>query len=316
MIIPAYDAAATIGRAVASALAQPEVAEVIVVDDASGDATIAQARAADDGSQRLSVLALPDNRGPSAARNAAIHAGRAPLLAILDADDFLLPGRFARLLARPGWDFIADNILFVPEGAEDAPVPVLADRHRRLALHEFVARNISRPGHPRAELGFLKPLIRRAALEKIGLRYQEDIRLGEDYLLYAEALARGAVFELSEACGYVAVERATSLSGRHRTEDLGRLLAADRRLAGHPDIAAADRAILGRHVAALDTKHAHRRFLDDKRTAGMRHAMLPLLGHPRRLLGIARAIVRDKFGAPSATGPIAARLLFGPDEFE
>lgn len=317
VVIPAYNAAATIGRAVLSALAQPEVAEVIVVDDASRDATIAQARAADDGSDRLSILALPANRGPSAARNAAIDASRAPFLAILDADDFLLPGRFARLLDQPGWDLIADNILFVPEGAEDAAGPLPdGGRHRRLTLHEFVERNISRPGHPRAELGFLKPLIRRAALERIGLRYQEEIRLGEDYLLYAEALARGAVFELSEACGYVAVERAASLSGRHRTEDLARLLAADRRLAEHPGVSAADRTILRRHVAALDTKHAHRRFLDDKRAAGMARAIRPLLSRARTLLGVVRAIARDKLAPTHAIEPVVARLLFTPGEFE
>lgn len=316
VVIPAYNAAATIGRAVASALAQPEVAEVIVVDDASGDETVARARAADDGSHRLSMLALPVNQGPSGARNAAIHASRAPFLAILDADDYLLPGRFSRLLARRGWDLIADNIVFVLEGAEDLPASMPAgDRHRRLNLHEFVERNISRPGRPRAELGFLKPLIRRAALDKLGLRYQQNVRLGEDYLLYAEALARGAVFELSEACGYVAVERAISLSGLHRTEDLARLLDADRRLAENVALSAADRAILNQHVASIDSKHAHRRFLDDKRMAGGWRALQPLLKRPSSLLTVARAIARDKLEATPAARPGTARLLFAADEF-
>ena len=46
VVITARDAAATIGDAVRSAMAQPETAEVIVVDDASGDATTAAAEAA------------------------------------------------------------------------------------------------------------------------------------------------------------------------------------------------------------------------------------------------------------------------------
>jgi len=60
VVIAAWRADGTIGRAVASALAQPEAAEVVVVDDASGDdgATLAAARAADDGTGRLIVLAL------------------------------------------------------------------------------------------------------------------------------------------------------------------------------------------------------------------------------------------------------------------
>ena len=39
VVIAAKDASATIGRAVTSALAEPEVAEVIVIDDGSADAT-------------------------------------------------------------------------------------------------------------------------------------------------------------------------------------------------------------------------------------------------------------------------------------
>jgi succinoglycan biosynthesis protein ExoU len=66
VVIAAWRAAATIGRAVGSALAQPEAAEVIVVDDASadGEATLSAARAVDDGSGRLKVFALDRNADP------------------------------------------------------------------------------------------------------------------------------------------------------------------------------------------------------------------------------------------------------------
>ncbi len=46
VIIPAHNARRTIAQAIRSALAEPEVAEVVVVDDASGDDTAAIARAA------------------------------------------------------------------------------------------------------------------------------------------------------------------------------------------------------------------------------------------------------------------------------
>src|SRR5262245_43042967 len=74
IVIAAWRASATVGRAVASALAQRETAEVVVVDDASNDggATLAAARAADDGSGRLKVIELAANGGPSRARNVAI----------------------------------------------------------------------------------------------------------------------------------------------------------------------------------------------------------------------------------------------------
>ena len=48
---------------------------VIVVDDASPDATADQARAGDDGSGRLKVMRLDVNGGPAAARNLALPSG-------------------------------------------------------------------------------------------------------------------------------------------------------------------------------------------------------------------------------------------------
>ena len=91
-VIAACNAAATVGAAVASALAEIEVGEVVVVDDASSDGTDRAARAADDGSGRLRIIRLDKNHGPAFARNQAIAASRSPLIAVLDADDVFLPG--------------------------------------------------------------------------------------------------------------------------------------------------------------------------------------------------------------------------------
>lgn len=55
VIIAAKNASDTIGLAVASALREPEVAEVVVIDDGSTDGTAAAARQADDGSGRLII---------------------------------------------------------------------------------------------------------------------------------------------------------------------------------------------------------------------------------------------------------------------
>ena len=92
VLIAARDRADTIERAVSSALAQDEVRAAIVVDDGSADDTAARARRCDPDGKRLIVKRLPRSVGPSAARNIAIGISTAPWLAILDADDFFLPG--------------------------------------------------------------------------------------------------------------------------------------------------------------------------------------------------------------------------------
>jgi succinoglycan biosynthesis protein ExoU len=311
VIIAARDAASTVGRAIRSALVEPEVAEVVLVDDGSRDRTVEAALAADDGTGRLVVLNLDRNRGPAFARNHAIARSTAPLLAILDADDFFLPGRFARLLSQPDWDLIADNIVFL-DAAEAAAAPQAAEfaaAPRLLGLAEFIEGNVSRRGARRGELGFLKPVIRRAFLDRHGLRYDEALRLGEDYELYLRALARGGRYRIVHSCGYAAVVRPDSLSGRHRTEDLRRLHEADLSVLESEKLGDAARIALVRHARQVGARHALRRFLDIKSGSGLAAAGIHALANPRALPAIVAGVARDKFASRGTAGVVSRYLL-------
>lgn len=90
VIIPAYNAAATLPRAIESVLEQTWPAhEILVVDDGSSDATADIARHYG-GSVKL--IQQP-NRGVSVARNAGAAAAQGDWLAFLDADDWYEPDR-------------------------------------------------------------------------------------------------------------------------------------------------------------------------------------------------------------------------------
>lgn len=325
VIIPAYNAAATIGRAIASALAEPEVGAVIVVDDGSTDETEAAALAADDGSGRLRIHALPQNGGPSAARNAALALAELPLVALLDSDDYLLPGRFARMLAVGGedWDFLADDMLFtrtegaLPEDVVAAAIGEAAQR-RALDLGAFVAGNISHPLRQRAELGFVKPLFRRETFERLGLGYDLSLRLGEDYVLYCQALIRGARFVLVSTCGYVAVERARSLSGLHRTRDLEALQQADRALVAEARARGASRREIGllrRHCTTIGTKVDIRRAIDQAHERGRARVLMALATTPLRLGRIAIGVLTDRLAGARATRDSGVRRLLVEGSF-
>ena len=301
VIIAVRNAAATIATAVTSALREPEVAEVVVVDDCSSDGTASTAEGADDATGRLSVLRLDVNRGPSFARNRAIAQSRSPLISILDGDDFFFPGRFRDILADSDWDLAADNILFLPESeAGDVgkiSAPRLAADPEYLGLDRFVHGNISRRGARRGELGFLKPVISRAFLQRHGLRYDENLRLGEDYELYARAMACGARFMVIRSCGYGATVRANSLSGRHATEDLRRLADADLALLGIAGLSEGSRAALNMHERHIRGKYLLRNFLDIKAERGFLAAIGSSCARPSTLLPVALGIAADKYDA-------------------
>ena len=99
VIVPAFDAAATLAETLASAAAQScREIEIVIVDDGSRDDTagLAEAFCARDPRARLLRQA---NRGASAARNAGIAAARGEFVAPLDADDIWHPDKLARQLS-------------------------------------------------------------------------------------------------------------------------------------------------------------------------------------------------------------------------
>lgn len=309
VIIAAWRASGTIGRAIASALAQHEAAEVVVVDDASGDdrATIEAAKAADDGSGRLKVLALETNGGPARARNVAIANSKAPWIAVLDSDDFMEPGRLAALLAlaHEGYDLIADDMMQTPEGkpvSEGLPLWFRGDRTPLdISFSFFVETNVPKAGRHRRELGFLKPLMRRSFLERNGISYDETMRLGEDYDLYARALSFGARMRLIPWTGYVSIMRGNSLSAVHSRADLAALEGADDRLLASNKLRPSEKYLVKQHRFSTQSRIVWIDFMTALK-AKKPAAVLSVLGKDLRQVpyvigGLWKIVVRRATGA-------------------
>lgn len=121
-VIPAYNAETTLARALDSLLAQDSSDwAAIIIDDGSTDGTFthAQRYAASDG--RFAVI-TQENRGTGAARNAGIEHVDGGFVALLDADDAVLPNYVstmrAFLAAHPGFEIYSCNAWVVRSNGE------------------------------------------------------------------------------------------------------------------------------------------------------------------------------------------------------
>lgn len=98
VVIPAYNVALFVEKAINSVLDQREVIEVLVVDDGSTDETIRIVEKIQSSNSKVKLFQHEHgiNKGRSATRNLAIQKATGNYIAFLDADDFYLINRFKK----------------------------------------------------------------------------------------------------------------------------------------------------------------------------------------------------------------------------
>ncbi|MEQ9505742.1 MAG: glycosyltransferase family A protein [Hyphomonas sp.] len=305
LIIPCYNAADTIGKAIDSALAQTVPVRIIVIDDCSTDDSFdVLVRMAAEHPQ-LTVHRQPVNGGPGPARNAGLRLAETTWVAGLDSDDFLMPDRIERLLAHAKGrelDFIADDIIRIwPDQAIDDGVRVWRDDPVGTVpvdLAKFVRENTLKHAGFRREMGYLKPMMRTAFLREHGLLFREDMRLAEDYDLYARALVAGARFEVIDPCGYIALNRAGSLSKAIPTLAVQMVVDADKTLLSAPGISAEAKAALREHLTQTRTDLEWMRLIDGVRARSLPAVVRVFLSPPAVSAGVAGRLVKHVLKIP------------------
>jgi len=115
VVIPVFNRAVAVRRAIESVLVQTlQDFEIVVVDDGSTDTTAASVAAFAD--HRIKLIRHDRNRGGSAARNTGIQSSSAPYIAFLDSDDEWLPTKLERQLE--AFDRSSKRLALVYTGAE------------------------------------------------------------------------------------------------------------------------------------------------------------------------------------------------------
>jgi GT2 family glycosyltransferase len=187
VLIPAYEAAATIGEAIASARSQTlPPAEIIVCDDGSNDdleGALAPHREA-------IRLIEGEHRGIAAARSELLAAATAEFVVPLDADDVYAPERLQRLAelagAQPELDILATDAYLTSSGETvgrfNEKTPFAFEKQAEAILERCFV---------------ICPAMRRSRLAELG-GYDESLRTAEDWDVCVRLVLTGSKAGLVE----------------------------------------------------------------------------------------------------------------------
>src|SRR5712664_933683 len=197
VVIPCFNSATYLRHCVDSVKQQSyEAWECVIVDDGSTDDTahVAKQLALED--ERVRVLHIAQNRGPSAARNAGIRDARGQYIQFLDADDILEPDKVRihveYLANHPSTDIVFGPAAYFrvefptevepwnPDGASG----ISEDSDSSAILTALVKENVCM---------MHALLLRHHVFEVAGL-FDENLRTHEDWELWLRCALRGMRF--------------------------------------------------------------------------------------------------------------------------
>lgn len=199
VVIPAYNAAGFIARAVDSVLAQTwQRREILVVNDGSTDATVQVLEAYGDAIRVIHQA----NGGLSSARNRGIKEAAGELIAFLDADDRWLPDKLARqvaiLAANPEIGFCSTRTrVEAPDGT--ASGEWLCPQLEGTLLRTLFLRNGSIPGSGSGVMA------RRHLFDRVG-RFDQTLRSLEDIDMW---------MRLAAVTGYACIDEPLTVIVKH-----------------------------------------------------------------------------------------------------
>jgi glycosyltransferase involved in cell wall biosynthesis len=284
--------------------------EIIVSDDASTDRSvdiIARLRAADG---RIRLLRSNRNTGAAAARNRAIQNSKGQWVAIVDSDDVIHPERLATLVElaeRDDADIVADDLV---EFHTDISKPVgrlLANaswtKPAWVNIVDYVRLNHFYGRGP--SLGYLKPIFRGSLVGELGDRYDETLRITEDFDLVLRLLRAGKKMKVYPLPYYFYRKHLNSISFRLNKEVLEAIRSANLRiLRGIADCDSPLKEALNSRIRSIDTAIEYENLLNALRAKNwLRSAKIGLI-NPK-----AAALLRLPFFVRLQR--LQNRLLFG-----
>lgn len=196
VIMPVYHAERYVSRAIESILNQSyQDFELILVEDGSTDNSLEEIKKFQD--ERIRLYCNEQNRGITYSRNRAIELARGEYLAWMDDDDLAPKDRLKDCIAffeaHPEADVVAGNTYIMDENDCVTGMFARVWHNPDLIRASMLFQN---------QFGNGSAMVRKAFLDKYGIRYREDMQGVEDYMFWAECSVHGTIMAMDQILLY------------------------------------------------------------------------------------------------------------------
>jgi succinoglycan biosynthesis protein ExoO len=301
IIIPAYNSSRYIETSIASAQNQTERdLEILVVDDCSTDDTAAIVHRMAEGDERIRLQRTLANGGAAVARNIALGSARGDWIVILDSDDWIDRERVRKLLdlgERENADIVVDSLMLTYADGVTPDWPMISrdivSAPREVTFAEFLERSLGKRGVARGVSWVgLQPAVRRQFMIANGLRFDEHLRFGEDYLLYVRCFQKGARMWITPEPMYYHLVRRGSMTDTPPPADLKYIADVDRELRNDPTVSRDPRLLgaLDRHRAVHERWSHYQAFMNAINANDFAEAARVAVRSPASACNIARSL--------------------------
>ena len=286
VIIPTYNCAARLVRALESVAAQTvpaESIELIVIDDGSSDDTAERVAQFAASARCTTRYVRQDNAGPAAARNHGLRLAQGDAIALLDADDWWEPDKLRVQLPLLGGD---TALVYCGNRFVDANGAPLANYVREIPVHRG---DILLPLFCEFFLLTSAVVLSKAALEAVG-PFRADLPVGEDYEFFLRVASKFRA-DCAPAPLLVRCVRPDSLSRRDYALDARiDLDTLSQFLVAHPDFERDNAAAVRQRLARYRYDFAYRLLADGQPRAAI--AQLTQSLRTRASVAAARTLCR------------------------
>lgn len=299
IIIPCYNASLFIENALSSVLVQSHSdIECLIVDDCSEDNSKEIVERLSFGDTRVRLIRQKENMGASSARNVGIAEARGAYVTFLDADDAYEKNRIELLLGLANStdaDIVVDNqsVRWFPNGTHTFEAFPFLSGHSQLQLTQELFFANAASSIRSLSVGFMKPMYRRAFLERERIRFDTNISVGEDFCMLARAVVSTQKFFGHGDPTYIYYRRRGSLSFSKKVPLAAMATDCEALLTElKPLLSQTSQNLLYNRVLELNRMSDWGNVVEDIRAGRLISASTRLLKHPTLIGEVPKAAVR------------------------